>query len=93
MTTLQLYASVKELIISLRKQGGSDYQPSSLRCLIVSVKRYLKKKRYGYPIINSIKFEGTREVLKAKQKALKYSEKGDKPTSSRSLADSEIDEL
>ena len=44
-------------------------------------------------IINSIEFAGSREVVKAKQKALNSSEKGSKPNVSRSLADSEIDEL
>ncbi|XP_074624356.1 uncharacterized protein KIAA1958-like [Acropora palmata] len=64
LTPLQLDAS---LIISVRKQDGSDYEPSSLRC--------------------------TREVLKAKQKALKSSGKGNKPNASRSLTDFEVDEL
>ena len=44
-------------------------------------------------VINAIEFAGAREVLKAKQKALKSSWKGNKPNASRSLADSEVDEL
>ena len=44
-------------------------------------------------VINSIEFAGTREVLKVKQKARKSSGKGNKPNASRSLTDSEVDEL
>ena len=61
--------------------------------MVASIERYLKKKSYGFSVINSIEFAGTREVLKAKQKALKSSGKGYKPNVSRSLTDSEVDEL
>ena len=44
-------------------------------------------------VINSIEFAGTQEVLKVKQKARKSSGKGNKPNASRSLTDSEVDEL
>ena len=48
LTPLQLDAS---LIISVRKQDGSDYEPSSLRCMVASIVRYLKKEKlwfFGY---------------------------------------------
>ena len=61
--------------------------------MVASIERYLKKKSYGFSVINSIEFAGTREVLKAKQKDLKSSGKGNKPNASRSLTDSEVDEL
>ena len=93
LTPLQLDASLRQFIVSVRKQDGSDYEPSSLRCMVASIERYLKKKSYGFSVINSIEFAGTREVLKAKQKALKSSGKGNKPNASRSLTDSEVDEL
>ena len=44
-------------------------------------------------VIHSIEFAGTREVLKAKQKALKSIGKGHKPNASHSHTDSEVDEL
>ena len=44
----------------LEKQDGSNYEPS--------LKDIRKKKSYGYSIINSIIFAGTREVLKLQQK-------------------------
>ena len=46
-----------------------------------------------FSVNNSIEFAGTRDVLKAKQKALKSSGKGNKPNDSCSLTDSEVDEL
>jgi len=58
-----------------------------------SIERYLKRKSYGFSFINSIEFAGTREVLKARQKALKSSGIGNKPNASRSLTDFEVDEL
>jgi len=61
--------------------------------MVTSIERYLKRKSCGFLIINSIEFAGTREVLKAKQKTLKSSGKGNKPNASRSLTDSEVDEL
>ena len=93
LTPLQLDASLRQFRVSVRKQDGSDYEPSSLRCLVASIERYLKKKSYGFSVINSIEFAGTREVLKAKQKVLKSSGKGNTPNAFRSLTDSEIDEL
>ena len=65
---------------------------SHLFCAAWSPALYIKKKSYGYSIINSIDFAGTREALqeflKAKQKALKSSGKGAKPNAARSLVDS-----
>ena len=89
LTPLQL----RQFIVSVRKQDGSDYEPSPLRCMVASIERYLKKKSYDFSVINSIEFAGTREVLKAKQKALKSSGKDNKPNDSCSLTDSEVDEL
>ena len=71
LTPLQLDASLRQFINSVRKQDGSDYEPSSLRYMVASIERCLKKKSYGFSVINSIEFAGTREVLKAKQEALK----------------------
>ena len=62
---LQLDASLRQFIVSVRKHDGSDYQPSSLRSMFASIERYLKKKSYGFAVINSIEFTVTREVLKA----------------------------
>ena len=93
LTPLQLDASLRQFRVSVRKQDGSDYEPSSLRCLVASIERYLKKKSCGFSVVSSIEFAGTPEVLKEKQKALKSSGKSKKPNASRSLTDSEVDEL
>ena len=93
LTPLQLDAPLRQFIVSVRKQDGSDYEPSLLQCMVASIERYLKKKSYDFSVINSIEFAGTQEVLKTKQKALKSSGKGNKPNVSRSLTDSEEDEL
>ena len=41
LTPLQLDASLRQFIVSVRKQDGSDYEPSSLRCMVASIERYL----------------------------------------------------
>ena len=48
LTPLQLDASLRQFIISVRKQDGSDYEPSWLRCMVAIIERYLKKKSYGF---------------------------------------------
>ena len=48
LTPLQLDASWRQFIVSVRKQDGSDYEPSSLRCMVASIERYQKKKSYGF---------------------------------------------
>lgn len=56
-------------------------------------RKITKKEKLWVSVFNSIEFAGTREVLRTKQKALKSSEKGNKPNASRSLTDPEVDEL
>ena len=84
---------LKLFVLGMRKQDGSDYEQSSLRCIISSIEIHLRKNNYIYSIIKSVEFAGTREVLKSKQKSLKSCGKGDKPNAARSLTTSEINEL
>ena len=37
LTPLQLDASLRQFIVSVRKQDGSDYEPSLLRCMVASI--------------------------------------------------------
>ncbi|CAB3981149.1 Hypothetical predicted protein [Paramuricea clavata] len=62
--TAELNEYVSEFIISVsRTKDGKEYDPSSLRSLLASFERHLKKKNYPASIINDIAFEKTRKSL------------------------------
>ncbi|KAL3890375.1 hypothetical protein ACJMK2_002658 [Sinanodonta woodiana] len=47
---------ISHFILSVRKKGGDEFEPLSLRDMISSIDRYLRTKSYGVSIINDIKF-------------------------------------
>lgn len=85
-------------LLTVRKQDGGEYEPSSLRSFVGSVDRKLKRQKYGHTIIvdkscQDDSFRLTREALKAKQKQLKQQGKGNKPRRAQPLTDEEINLL
>ena len=52
-------------ILSVRKTDGSEYEPCTIRTMISSVERHLKRKRYPNKIMNSDSnhFQLTRDAL------------------------------
>ena len=87
----RLNAYIAEFIITVRKKDGNeDYEPSSLRSLMASFGRYLKKKNYGFSIMKDAEFEQARKALQSKQKDLKQKGKGNKPNTSVALTEEEI---
>ena len=48
----ELNKHLAEFIRSVRRKDGEDYEPSSLRCLVSSIERHLKKNNYTKSIIN-----------------------------------------
>ena len=62
---------ISHFILSVRKKGGDEFEPSSLRGMISSIDRYLRTKSYGVSIITDIKFDKSRSVLKMKMKDLR----------------------
>ena len=87
----ELNAYIAEFIITVRKKDGNeDYEPSSLRSLMASFERYLKKKNYGFSIMKDAEFEQARKALQSKQKDLKQKGKGNKPNASVALTEEEI---
>ena len=62
----ELNAYIAEFIITVRKKDGNeDYEPSSLRSLMASFERYLKKKNYGFSIMKDAEFEQARKALQS----------------------------
>ena len=45
---------ISQFIISVRTKDGTEYEPTSLRSLIDSFQRHLKKKAYSRSIINDL---------------------------------------
>ena len=53
----ELNEFISEFIISVRTKDGNEYEPTSLRSLMASFERHLKKKGYSASIINDLVFE------------------------------------
>ena len=71
----ELSSFISEFIITVRKkENNEDYEPTSLRAMMASFERYLKKKNYGYSTMRDVEFEKARTALKSKQKNLTKSQ-------------------
>ena len=55
----ELNEFISEIIISVRTKDGNEYEPTSLRSLMASFERHLKKKGYSASIINDLVFVNT----------------------------------
>ena len=69
---------VAMFILSIKKQGGEDYEPDSLIGKFNSIARHLRSTRMGMNLNADSEFRHSREVLAAKCKQLKASGKGNK---------------
>ena len=85
ISAVELNEYISQFIISVRAKDGTEHEPTSLRSLIASFERNLKKKGYSSSTINDLVFEKTREVLQSKQKQMKKQGKGNKPNASVAL--------
>ncbi|XP_061196504.1 uncharacterized protein LOC133204775 [Saccostrea echinata] len=84
---------LSNFIVNVRTKSGEEYEPSSLRGMIGSFERHLKRHRYQFSLITSFEFARCREALRAKQKDLKAQGRGNKPQRSDSLTPDEIETL
>ena len=79
--------------MEVRKQDGSQYEPSCLRVMMASIDRHLREKKYPKSIARDKDFESSREVLEGIAKELRKSGKGKLPNRAQSLSDEEIEIL
>ncbi|XP_060573052.1 uncharacterized protein KIAA1958 homolog isoform X3 [Ruditapes philippinarum] len=86
----QLNQLLCEFILSVTKKNGTEYEPTSLRCIIGSIHRYLRLNDYHWSIITSAEFKRAREVLKTKQKQLKMLGKGGCKTKAADQVDDDL---
>ena len=90
---VELNQYISQFIIAVRTKDGNEYEPTSLRSLVASFERYLKRKNYPSSIINDLVFDQTMKTLKSKQKLLKKQGRGNKPNASVALTNEEIQTL
>jgi len=64
---------IATFILSLQRQDGTEYEPISIRAIISSLERKLKRHKYPFSIMNEKgpQFSLTRETYNAKKKRLK----------------------
>lgn len=86
----ELSALLSQFCVSVRKADGEDYEPSSLRGMMCSFDRVLRRHNYGFQISKDSEFGKVRDVLSAKQTQLKKDGKGNTPNQSEPLLDSDI---
>ena len=72
----ELDTYLSRFLLTERKKSGEEYKPATLKGIIASVERYLKKRGYSDSIITGQPFAKTRDALKSKQKQLKRLGKG-----------------
>ena len=90
-TELNVY--IGQFLLCVRKVDGTEYEPVTLRSILGSIERYLRRHNYGYSVISGHEFSNAREALKCKQKDLKRQGKGNKPQAADAVTEEHIDKL
>ncbi|KAJ8315132.1 hypothetical protein KUTeg_007282 [Tegillarca granosa] len=90
---IELNEYLAKFLISVRKKGGKEYEPSTLRGMLGSFGRYLRRHNYSTSIISGFEFSKCRESLKFKQKDLKSKGFGNRPKAADAITQDEIDTL
>ena len=80
-------------VLGMRKKNGEQYKPSSLRGLLQSVDRFLRKNGSTFSLLNEKEFCELQDILKKKPRQLKAIGKGNKPNGADALSDEEIEEF
>ena len=93
LTPQELNEYLSEFILSVKRNDGEEYEPSSLRGLIASFNRHFKEQNHPGSIIEGAEFEQTRKCLEARSKQLKKQGKGNKPDAAQALTDDEVNNL
>ena len=75
-------------VLGVRKKNGEEYEPSSLRGLLQSFDRFLRRNGSTFSLLNEKEFCDLQDVLKKKKpKQLKAIGKGNKPNGADVLSD------
>lgn len=92
--TDELDTQVANFVLSVRRNDGTEYEPTTLRSIVGSIDRKLKRMRYQHSIFaTNDKFLLTKDALKAKSKFLKKQGKGNRANAAQAITDEEITTL
>lgn len=80
-------------ILSVKKQNGEDYEPSSFRGMISSFDRQLRRKNYPQTINSGPAFAKVMDTLKMKQRELKMAGRGNLPNKADPINTNDIEVL
>jgi hypothetical protein len=93
----EMDTNLANFILSVRKNDGQEYEPTTVPNIILSIDRQLKEMKYPVKIMQESGtkfFNMTRNALKAKQKSLiKKMGKGNKPNACSPNSDNDINIL
>ena len=73
---------LSKYFLSIRKPNGDNYEPATLRSMLLSFERHLKRQKYTTSLIDGVEFHELRELVKSKQKEFKKKRKGEPPNES-----------
>lgn len=82
----ELNMYLARFFLSVRRPGGSEYEPETLRGYLGSFARHLRENGYQHNIVESHLFSHAREVLMSKRKQLKSQGKGNRKRKAEPLA-------
>lgn len=84
---------IANYILSVKKNDQTEYEPTTIRNMISSIERHLKRNTFPVKMMtvkDSNHFQQTRDALRAKQRSLKKMGKGNKPNAASPVSDSEL---
>ena len=80
---------LEQFCAKLKSKHGEDYEPESLKVMIVSLDRHLKNKGYSLSIARDREFNSPKQVLDGKAKQLRLAGRGKRPNKARQLSEEE----
>ena len=84
---------LSEFIITVKRKGGDEFEPSSLTGFLCSFDRHLKAFKYPKNLIEDLEFEQILKALKARRRQLKKEGKGNRPNAAEVITDEEVNIL
>ena len=84
---------LSEFIITVKRKGGDEFEPSSLTGFLCSFDRHLKAFKYPKNLIEDLAFEQIIKALKARRRQLKKEGKGNTPNAAEVITDEEVNIL
>ena len=85
----ELNTLLEQFCAKLKSKHGEDYEPESLKVMIVSLDRHLKNKGYSLSIFCDREFSSSKQVPDGKVKQLRLAGRGKPPNKARQLSEEE----